>query len=479
MKKKVGIIGFGFTGTMLASHLIDKSDFPFELIIVDKLENFNVGVAFKTYSNEHILNVVAGKMSAYKDDPSHFVKWLGETRWIEAEGIDIKDRFLSRNVYGKYIQSIWEKSENEAIVKNIKIKTFHDLVDSFDLEKDGSTTIFLKQGEIISVDYCIIATGNNSPLNLEIGNASFYRNENYFQNPWNKEVVENLRDDHPVLIIGNGLSMIDTLLGLLEKQYKGKIISISPNGNGLRFIPNIPNDSEYLELTNELDSEIDLLSVIKLLKKHFLKNSDSEITKRLIIDSLRPHAKRIWRGFNNRDKQIFLRYFKSIWNYLRHRVPLDVYRKINQLHDEKRLEIKSGKILDFIENDSFIEVKYFDKKNGKEETINVSRVINCTGPGADFMKYEENILKKAKEKGYLSQDDLKLGIKTNIENYRIINSFEANNLFTLGINLKGEIFESTAVAELRAQAEQCANEIVKCIQNDVTEKMLDYNSYLK
>jgi len=64
-------------------------------------------------------------------------------------------------------------------------------------------------------------------------------------------------------------------------------------------------------------------------------------------------------------------------------------------------------------------------------------------------------------KGILTQDKLKLGIKTDTESFQVINA-EGNphtNLFTIGSNLKGELWESTAVNELRGQAEKLAEKL--------------------
>src|SRR5690606_10888784 len=101
-----------------------------------------------------------------------------------------------------------------------------------------------------------------------------------------------------------------------------------------------------------------------------------------------------------------------------------------------------------------IMVQYFDKKKNKDESMKVSRIINCTGPETDLMNLDKSFLKNCLLKGNLTQDKLKLGIKTDTESFQIINSEGKphTNLFTIGSNLKGELWESTAVNELRGQA---------------------------
>ncbi len=114
------------------------------------------------------------------------------------------------------------------------------------------------------------------------------------------------------------------------------------------------------------------------------------------------------------------------------------------------------------EKNNIVSVEYLDKKLGAIMTLNVSRVINCTGPQTDITKLENTFLSRCMEKGMVMQDELKLGIRTNTRTYEVLDKKgeRQNNLFTLGSNLKGELWESTAVSELRVQAEQLAKIIL-------------------
>ena len=74
------------------------------------------------------------------------------------------------------------------------------------------------------------------------------------------------------------------------------------------------------------------------------------------------------------------------------------------------------------------------------------------------MKLDDSFLKNCLKKGILIQDKLKLGISTDTDSFKVINSSGKmhKNLFTIGSNLKGELWESTAVNELRSQSEKLA-----------------------
>jgi uncharacterized NAD(P)/FAD-binding protein YdhS len=119
---KIGIIGGGFSGIMTAVNLIIKAETPIEINIIDKSESIVTGIAYNPYSEKHLLNVSTGKMSAFPDDPDHFLNWV--LKRSEYLGIDkelIRYSFLPRFVYGDYLKSIWNEYRDK---KNfIKVNT--------------------------------------------------------------------------------------------------------------------------------------------------------------------------------------------------------------------------------------------------------------------------------------------------------------------------------------------------------------------
>src|SRR4029453_12939006 len=79
--RSVAIIGAGFSGTMLAVHLVEMSATPLQVILFDKSSSFGKGAAYATPNAKHLLNVRVANMSAYDSDPEHFPRLLaGEHR---------------------------------------------------------------------------------------------------------------------------------------------------------------------------------------------------------------------------------------------------------------------------------------------------------------------------------------------------------------------------------------------------------------
>jgi uncharacterized NAD(P)/FAD-binding protein YdhS len=248
--KKIGIIGGGFTGTMTAVQLIRKSIEPCEIIIINEKETFNKGIAYNPYSEKHLLNVISAKMSAFPDEPDNFLDWvMARKEFKQKDRTLISNSFLQRRLYGEYLTDIWNNSQQTASSKEIVVT----LIDSYviELETDESG-VYLRLGNDseLKIDKCIIASGNQIPKNPDIKNTDFFRSSNYYQNPWKIESVKEAADGLPVLIVGNGLTMVDTVLGLLEQGFKGEMYSISPNG--FNILPHRHNGLKYSKLIEEL-----------------------------------------------------------------------------------------------------------------------------------------------------------------------------------------------------------------------------------
>jgi uncharacterized NAD(P)/FAD-binding protein YdhS len=162
------------------------------------------------------------------------------------------------------------------------------------------------------------------------------------------------------------------------------------------------------------------------------------------------------------ERKFFVSKLRYFWDIARHRIPLPAKEKIQQLRFENKLHIISGKLTGLIEQNGTVHVSFYDKTLRINREIKVSRVINCTGPATDLRHVEKSLLKDCREKGIVAQDSLKLGINADIETLQVLNAagHRNSNLFTIGPPLKGMLWETIAVNELRIQAEKLSARIL-------------------
>ena len=104
-KRRIAIIGAGFTGSVLAAHLLRNADGPTSIHLIERAESVGTGLAYSTACSAHVLNVRAYNMSAFPDDSRHFLRWLG----AQEDGGSIPPSghaFVSRTRYGANVQDV-------------------------------------------------------------------------------------------------------------------------------------------------------------------------------------------------------------------------------------------------------------------------------------------------------------------------------------------------------------------------------------
>ena len=113
MKSSIGIIGGGFSGCMLAHHLLEKTE-DLQVVIFNKSSRIGPGLAYEPQSSNMLLNVKAGKMSAFPSIPSDFVDWLMEQNQFPLKTkTEISNSFVGRELYGQYLETSWKNTQQK------------------------------------------------------------------------------------------------------------------------------------------------------------------------------------------------------------------------------------------------------------------------------------------------------------------------------------------------------------------------------
>jgi uncharacterized NAD(P)/FAD-binding protein YdhS len=257
--------------------------------------------------------------------------------------------------------------------------------------------------------------------------------------------------------------MVDTVIGLREQGYNGIIYSVSPNG--FNILPHRHNGLVYTRMIDELTEDADLYQIVCLFNKHRKQLKELGVSPEPLIDSMRVYTQHIWKRLSMEERKKFMGRLRHLWGVARHRIPLHIYEWLQQQRIEGKLHVQAGRLMDIHEEDNRILVHYFDKRTKSLQELEVGRVINCTGPESDLKKVPDHFLCQLTIKGIIQQDALHLGIVTHPESFEVINDKgeRVPNVMTLGANLRGELWESTAVNELRQQAEALAQLLLqKC-----------------
>lgn len=259
--------------------------------------------------------------------------------------------------------------------------------------------IFFQDQSPLQVDQIVLALGLESPTQFNFSN---------------------LKDsDGPVTIIGTGLSMIDVITYLASINYQGKITAVSRRGK-------IPHSHKFYEAS--VPRPVYDFSKDRTLKHvlHVVKKNLQTFEWRLVIDGLRPHTQLLWANWSIRERGQFLRYLRALWDTHRHR--------ISPLHQQMLENLKqSGKL----------EIVATHYQNYSPAT---STVINCYGLSLTTNKLAQKLI----QRNVVAEDTFQLGLESQLE-----------WLHTIGPLKRGQLWESTAVPELRVQARDLASVLLK------------------
>ncbi|MFZ4522001.1 MAG: FAD/NAD(P)-binding protein [Bacteroidales bacterium] len=462
--KKIVIVGCGFSGTMTAIHLIRKATCPFELILTGDSQSFNKGIAYHPNSNRQLLNVIASRMSAFADKPDDFTDWvLRQEEFSKADRGLLANTYLPRYLYGQYLEEIWQETLLSSEAGKVQIRVINALATEMDVSEKG-VLLALDNGESISASFCVIATGNLQPANPVIQNTPFFSSPRYFRNPWDFSTIRNQGLNGPVLILGNGLTMADTVIGLLENGFSHKIYTVSPHG--FTILPHRHLGISYSAVREELQHISRLSDMVRIVNRHIRLAVKSGFSAEPVIDALRPLTQQLWRNLTIREKRSFLTHVRHLWDSARHRIPMHIHDMLFKLKESGQLNQFTGKLISVSESEGEATVVFSDTRQNSIHELKVAAVINCTGPSTDPMKSDDCFIKTCLQNGTLIQDELKLGLLADPNTFEVFNrNLELQeNIFILGSLLKGVLWESTAVKELREQAEGLAGNLVRKVE---------------
>lgn len=454
----IAIIGGGFCGNMLAVHLLGNAKEPLHIVLINAGYPLSKGVAYSSYSHKHLLNVPARNMSAIPDKPSHFTDWIKKhENYRVIDQTELPNMFLPRNIYGYYLKDIFDTAIRKK-PEFVTISFVHD--EAIDIEeRDGKAHIYFSVSPGVVADKVVLAIGNHAPDNPPLKDRSFYASRNYYGNPWLHEAVNHLDPEKEVFILGNGLTMVDIVLGLKEKKHKGKIYSLSPNG--FQILPHREFEP-YEGLVEDLRPPYDLLKIVSLFRAHVKKLRESGMAGEAAVDSLRPFTQKVWQSWSRQEKERFMYHIRHMWGVARHRLPMEIHKLIQQLILDDKLEIIAGRLQSITETERGIRVSFKRRRDQKTYEVMVARVINCTGPLSDINKLERPLIKNLISRELIHADEMKLGIDADVDGTVLTKAgAPSKHLYTIGSTLRGLLWESTAVPELREQAKSLALKLLK------------------
>ncbi len=468
----IAIVGGGFSGTLLASHLLRRSARPLELLLIDRNGGFGKGLAYGTGDPGHLLNVSAGAMSAWPSDPSHLLRWLELNRESLSDLLPADldaSSFIPRQVYGLYLSSILQ----DAIAHASPEIRFRSLTaEVVDLEPGAQAgapyRLSLRDGDQLQADRVVLAWGN-AAIPPEAPSDPLQRHG------WLAGATADLDPDATVALLGTGLTMVDMVVSLLGQGHRGPVIALSRRGhapNGHRRVRPIAPWLDPAEAPGTV------LGLWRLIRRRVAQAEREGDDWRAVIDALRPVSQRLWAQLGERERRRFLRHAAVVWDVHRHRIAEPLQSQLQALLEAGQLRLWAARLERVAPQAGRLALQLRRRGHTTSETVHVDRLIRCTGIPLDYTRAQEPLLRQLRERGLLRSDGLGLGVRSAANGALLaapvhgspVHGRPADGsgqplpvLYTIGSPRKGDLWETIAVPELRHQAQALAETLLRSL----------------
>ncbi|KAB0677796.1 FAD/NAD(P)-binding protein [Aureimonas leprariae] len=443
---RVVIVGGGASGTILAAHILRLPGRPLGVTIVEERPEIGRGVAYGTTEPGHILNTRAASMSAFQDDPDHFWKWLLASGF----GLDVRCSdpfcFVPRAVYAHYLKALldpWRGTPDDAAPLTIVQGRCVGV-----RQAGGGVAVELADGTSLLGQAAVLATGHD---------LADYNARGPYVNPWTTPVSSDLAAGDPVLILGTGLSMIDTVIELTDRGHRGRITALSRRG----LLPRTHRRNVPMRIDA---ADVPFGTGIAYLLRWFRRTAEWAATEggdwRDVVDGVRPHTARLWQSLSVAERERFLRHARTWWEVHRHRMPPESEERLRAAMARGRLEILAARFVGSDPAGDGVRVRFRRRGSRETETVDVAKVVDCTGilRGPDANR--AGIVASLIEAGTARPDPCRIGIKVD-ESCAVIDGGgkPAARLFAVGPVTRAQFWEITAVPDIRVQCAALAGTI--------------------
>jgi uncharacterized NAD(P)/FAD-binding protein YdhS len=453
------IIGGGFSGATLAYQLM-RRDPTQNLAIVDPGELLGRGIAYSTPYWSHVLNVPAKNMSAFPDDVGHFVRWARRNFSPNV----CEESFLPRAIYGRYLDSLLKEAATRS---GRDLPWFRDQVLTLN-QTDGLYSVHLKSGRRLLAKAVVIATGNVPPGDPSISGLTDAATK-YFPFSWSHTALDRLCDSNAVLLIGAGLTSVDLAIALASTGFHGTIHMLSRRG----LLPQPHRHAGTWSPFWNHKSPRTVRGLLRLIRNELRAAAETGADWRSVIDALRPVTPEIWQSLPEGERRRFMRHVRPYWDAHRHRVAPEISERLAYLVQQGRIQLHAGRITNYREEGNHAVVTYRRRRDGLAEEVDVDRVINCTGPEADWRRIDNSLLSSLFAQRLARPDPLFLGLDVDRDgSVRNDLGVASKSLFAIGPVRKGSVWETTAVPELRQQAFSLAEHILRVMNEERSAEKL-------
>ena len=326
----------------------------------------------------------------------------------------------------------------------------------------GGYCIRLAGGRTLEAGDIVLAIGALAPRPLKTVAADALASGRYVLDPWG--APEPSVAPRRVVVIGTGLTAVDVLVDAGARWPEAELVAVSRHG----LLPFCHAPKPLAPFPCQEDLNAALLAcdgtgpMLRRVREAIADPAAADW--RTVIDGMRPINARLWQGLTTQQRRQFLRHLRWIWEAARHRTAPASSDAVQALVASGRLRVQAARVL-AIDGQDPLTVHLRHRATRQTSTLQAERVIQATGLDTAVAYARDPLPAQLLHQGLAAPDALQLGLAALPDGQLLDASGRAQpGLYGIGALLRGNLWECTAMPEIRVAADRLAQTL--CASRD-------------
>lgn len=434
---------------MLAIQLLRQAHAGRRIVLFEPKAPLADGVAYATRRPEHLLNVPAGKMSAFPGQPTDFVDYLRDSGLSDLPPQQLSRRYMPRLHFGAYLRDRLAAARDASAGR---LDVIDEAVDAL-VPMAGGYRLQTRAGTGVDAVQVVLAVGNAlRPLPVR-GGAALAPAQRL--EAWDTEAIAGVPVEAAVAIVGSGLSMVDSAITLASRGHRGPIHVMSRHG----LMPQPHADTAPFEFDPAPLLAMPLRARVRALRQRVVEARAQGLPWQAVMERLRPLGQALWQSLDAADQRRFLRHVARQWDVHRHRIDPQVHAQLQAMRHSGQLQLHRARLDAAWMAGACVRIEGRDH-DGAPLQLEVQRVINATGVEMRVQAMRNPLLQQLLGDGLSASGAHGIGIDSDAAGHVVDAAGRAAaHLWVIGSLRIGRLWESLAIPELREQAQAIAEAI--------------------